>query len=238
MHANNIGQSVNTVSRGLVWGLGTVLGPVVGGGFEKVTWRWAFYINLLFGAVLIPIYFFVLPSTNPVPEQTARNKLARFDWTGSVLNVAGFTTLVMAINFGGTLYAWNSGQIIALFVVSGILWVLFLIQQGFEFATTREDRLLPIHLFKQLQPTLLFIACTTVGMVTYPTVYYIPIYFQFTRGDDAIQSAVRLLPFIFLLIVAIQSNGMLMSRFGYFKPWYLLGSILALVPAVVFGMLF
>ena len=30
---------------GLIWGVGTVLGPVVGGGFELYTWRWAFYIN-------------------------------------------------------------------------------------------------------------------------------------------------------------------------------------------------
>lgn len=32
----------------LVWGIGTVLGPVVGGGFELYTWRWAFYINRIF----------------------------------------------------------------------------------------------------------------------------------------------------------------------------------------------
>jgi MFS family permease len=31
---------------GLIWGVGTVLGPVVGGGFDKVNWRWAFYLNL------------------------------------------------------------------------------------------------------------------------------------------------------------------------------------------------
>ena len=33
----------------IAWGLGTVLGPVVGGAFaenESATWRWAFYINL------------------------------------------------------------------------------------------------------------------------------------------------------------------------------------------------
>lgn len=34
-----------TLNSGLFWGIGTVLGPVVGGSFELYTWRWAFYIN-------------------------------------------------------------------------------------------------------------------------------------------------------------------------------------------------
>ena len=33
---------------GVTWGIGAVLGPVVGGAFatSAATWRWAFYINL------------------------------------------------------------------------------------------------------------------------------------------------------------------------------------------------
>lgn len=33
---------------GLIWGLGCILGPVIGGAFStsNATWRWAFYINL------------------------------------------------------------------------------------------------------------------------------------------------------------------------------------------------
>lgn len=33
---------------GLVWGVGAVLGPVVGGSFStsSATWRWSFYLNL------------------------------------------------------------------------------------------------------------------------------------------------------------------------------------------------
>ncbi|KAE8373893.1 hypothetical protein BDV26DRAFT_54726 [Aspergillus bertholletiae] len=46
--------------------------------------------------------------------------------------------------------------------------------------------------------------------------HYIPIYFQYTEGDNAIRSAVRLLPFICMLVVAIRGSGVTMSRIGYF----------------------
>lgn len=54
---------------GLTWGIGIVLGPVVGGGFSvsSVGWRWSFYINLLIGAVCAPAYLFLLPSKDPRP---------------------------------------------------------------------------------------------------------------------------------------------------------------------------
>lgn len=139
----------------------------------------------------------------------------------------------MGINFGGTLYDWDRAQIIALFIVSGILWITFVVQQGFTIITSFDNRLLPIHLLKLKEPALLFIACASAGIVTYPSVYYIPIYFQYTKGDSAIISAVRLLPFICMLVVAIQGSGIMMSRVGYYKPWYLAGSVLAPVPAVL-----
>ena len=216
-----------------MWGLGTVLGPVVGGGFELYTWCWAFYINLLFGAILLPAYLFVIPSNDPLPGVSVWQKLARFDWVGAVLSVGAFTTLVMAINFGGTLYAWSSGQIIALFVVSAILWVVFGLQQAFNILTPGPNRMFPMHLLRRKEPVLLFISCAAVGAVAYVSVYYIPIYFQFTQGDSAIKSAVRLLPFIFLLITSIPASGAAMSRVGYYKPWYLGGSIIALIPAIL-----
>lgn len=199
---------------GLVWGLGTVLGPVVGGAFELYTWRWAFYINLLFGAILLPTYVFIIPSNHPLPGVSAWQKLAGFDWLGTTLSVGAFVTLVMGINFGGTLYTWNSGQTISLFVVSGALWIIFGAQQGFNIATSVDTRILPNHLFAQKEPVLLFISCAAVGAVSYVSVYYIPIYFQFVQGDNAIKSAVRLLPFIFLLITTIPTSGAVMSHLG------------------------
>ena len=205
----------------------------MGGALELYTWRWCFYINLCFGAILLPIYFVVIPSSIPTSGISKRERAASFDWVGAVLSIAGFTVLIVAIQFGGLKYAWNSGPIIALFVVGGLLWVAFGVQQSFNIFTTPENRMFPVHLMKNKEAVLLFFIGVCVATISYVDVYYIPIYFQFTRGDSAVRTALRMLPFITLLIVLILSSGFLMSWFGYYKPWYIGGSAIALVGAVM-----
>lgn len=189
----------------------------------------------MFGAVLLPTYIFVIPSADPLPDKTQKEKAAQFDWVGAVISIGAMVTLIMAINLGGALYEWNSGSEIALFVVSGVLWIAFGAQQGLCIMTNKQERIFPVHLLKQKMPVLLFLACSSVAAVAYVSVYYIPIYFQFTRGDTAIYTAVRLLPFIFLLITTIQLSGIMMTRYGWFKPWYVVGSLSSLITAVLMG---
>jgi hypothetical protein len=56
--------------------------------------------------------------------------------------------------------------------------------------------------------------------LTSPFQQYIPLYFQFVHSDSAITAAVRLLPFICVLIFTVLLNGALMPVFGYYMPWY------------------
>lgn len=183
----------------------------------------------------MPVYFFVIPSADPLPDKTHREKIAQLDWVGAIVSVGAMVTLIMAINLGGSLYEWNSGSEIALFVISAVLWVAFGLQQSFCIFTNKEQRMFPVHLLRQKMPILLFLACSSVATVAYVSVYYLPIYFQFTRGDTAIYTAVRLLPFIFLLITAMHFSGQLMSRYGWYKPWYVVGSLSSLVTAALMG---
>ena len=221
------------MNSGLVWGIGTVLGPVVGGAFEKYNWRWAFYINLLIGAVFAPVYIFILPSSDPSPNTPLHKRVSDFDFIGTVLSIGAFVCIIMAISFGGTLYAWNSGPIIALFVVSGLITIAFGIQQKMTILTTTASRMFPVHFFKNKEALLLFVLAASCNACVFTAIYYIPIYFQFTRQDSALDSAVRLLPLIFLLSSMILLNGFLMSKLGYYQPWYIGGSVLALIASVL-----
>ena len=182
---------------------------------------------------MLPTYFFVIPSSDPNTGLSKRERVASFDWVGAALSIAGFTIIIIAIQFGGLSYDWDSGSEIALFVVGGIVWIAFGVQQSFNIFTSPENRMFPVHLMKNKEAVLLFLIGVCVATISYVDVYYIPLYFQFTRGDSAIKTALRMLPFILLLIALILSSGFLMSWFGYYKPWYLGGSAIALVGSVL-----
>jgi len=217
----------------LIWGVGTVLGPVVGGGFERISWRWAFYLNLFIGALCAPAYLFLIPSFDPAGTMGKKDRLRKLDWLGALLSAGGFMTLTMGVSFGGALFAWSSAREIVLFVLAGILWILFFAQQSWAILTTRENRVFPVHLLVQREPALLFVSMAAGSAAVFVGIYYTPIYFQFTRGDSGIQAAVRLLPFLCFLSTSIIANGALLPRTGYYKVWYIVGSVLACAGGAV-----
>ncbi|KAF9775204.1 hypothetical protein IL306_006714 [Fusarium sp. DS 682] len=143
---------------GFIWGIGTVLGPVVGGslGDSSATWRWAFYLNLLVGAVIGPIYILLLPDFKPQAGVPLLSRLAQIDYLGTVLSIGSVLCLIMAMNFGGVLWSWGAGRSIGLFVTAGVLLILFVFQQIFLIGTTLENRLFPMHFWKSRTMICLF----------------------------------------------------------------------------------
>jgi MFS family permease len=220
---------------GITWGLGTVLGPVIGGAFtdSSATWRWGFYINLVIGGVFAPVYLFLLPSFNPRPNDSLKKKLVEIDWIGLTLMIGFFTSLLMAISMGGQIWAWGSARSIALFVVFAVLIIAFGIQQTFTIFTTVENRLFPIQFLRQPAILVLFACTSSAAAAIFVPIYFIPIFFQFSRGDSALDAAVRLLPFIILLVFFCLFNGFAMSKYGLYMPWYLFGGILVVIGSAL-----
>jgi len=183
----------------------------------------------VFGAVFIPILLTSLPKFDPRPGMKLGPRFALFDYVGTVLQAGFLTSGIMAINFGGTLYSWGSGQTIGMFVASGVLLIAFGIQQTFWIFTSEDGRMFPVHFLKMKEPVLLFILMAANNAGAFILMYYIPLYFQFTRGSGALHSGVQMLPLIIAVTVAIMLNGAMMSKFGYYFPWYICGSALILI---------
>ncbi|KAK8060924.1 hypothetical protein PG996_010854 [Apiospora saccharicola] len=188
---------------GVVWGSGAVLGPVVGGAFatSSATWRWAFYINLVVAAICAPIYIFYLPPVTPngtAADSPIAQKLKAMDWVGFVGSTGAAVSLTLVLTFAGSTWGWNDARTIAVFVVSGALFTMALLNIVTAMAATN----------------------------IYVPVYYIPLYFAFTIGDSELMAAVRLLPYICFLAVLNMMSGALLPRVNYYWILYLIGGIL------------
>ncbi|KAI9805868.1 MAG: hypothetical protein M1825_000482 [Sarcosagium campestre] len=220
---------------GLTWGTGTVLGPIIGGAFSdsSATWRWSFYINLVIGAIFAPVYFFVLPSFDPRPGVSTKTRFRQIDYVGSILIIGAMVSGVMAISFGGITYTWNSGKIIGLFVCSGILFILFGFQQTYAIFTTIDQRLFPVDFLKSKMMLMLFVMTSCAVTIVYTPIFFIPLFFQFVRGDSALEAGVRLLPYVVFLVAFVVGNGAAMSKYGYYMPWYLFGGVFGIIGAAL-----
>jgi hypothetical protein len=174
------------------------------------------------------VYIFIFPSHNPREDLSVVSKLRDVDWVGAVLNGGTSVLFIIVVTFGGSTYTWNSGAAIALWVVWGVCLVAFAIQQAFTLFTTPERRIFPVHFLKSRSLVLLYVATAAAAAANAATLYYIPLFFQFTRSDSALQAAVRLLPFIVVFIFCVMFAGGLIPRLGRYNVFYMVGGTLVL----------
>ncbi|KAL7941053.1 major facilitator superfamily domain-containing protein [Trichoderma barbatum] len=208
---------------GFCWGIGAVLGPVIGGSFveSSATWRWAFYINLIVGGAFAPIYIFGLPDIHPIVGVSVWDRVKKIDFVGCILGVGTWVSFCMAFTMAGGQWAWKDGRTIGMIVAFAVIITSFAIQQAFCIFTTPENRSFPVHLLKSRSQILLYIATASNITSLFVIVYFIPIYFQFVHGDSAINAAVRLLPFVVLTVCFNLASGHLLSKVKYYMPIFL-----------------
>ncbi|KAK0634569.1 major facilitator superfamily domain-containing protein [Bombardia bombarda] len=217
---------------GLCWALGIISGPIIGGAFADnphATWRWAFYINLPLCAIIFPTLLFI-PSLSLAPATTPLlARLSTFDYAGALLHIASLSLLSITLLFSGSIWPWSSAPTIALWILTTLVLLAYLTQQSLSLLTTPHNRIMPVHLLTHRTAALTAVG-TAASATTYAvTMYYSPLFFAFARGHSPLGAAVRLLPFICVLIVFIVLSGGLLPAARYYAPYYLAAGALYVV---------
>ncbi|MCJ1391937.1 hypothetical protein MMC18_004804 [Xylographa bjoerkii] len=208
---------------GVSYTIAAIFGPLLGGAFSQdVTWRWCFYINLPLGgfALALLCIFFHTPSTAKATEASWKEKLLQMDPVGIVLTMGCIISFIIALQYGGQAYAWNSSVVIGLLVGS----ILTLIALGVWEHVQDDYAMLPRRLLKRRS---LWAGCVFQLFFSgcyFLLLYYLPIYFQSIEGVNAIQSGVRNLPLMIAACLAILAGGIIVTKTRHATPFMALGA--------------
>lgn len=128
----------------VVFIVASAIGPLVGGAISSgTTWRWCFWLNGV-GFLVIALVVTVFPKTKAEAKQGFRKSVLRVDWLGLILLLAAAILVIIPLQEGGTDLAWDSGTIIALFVVGGFCWIAFGSWQTWLAFSAEDSGVLPM----------------------------------------------------------------------------------------------
>ncbi|MDN4613924.1 MDR family MFS transporter [Leifsonia sp. F6_8S_P_1B] len=204
---------------GGIMAVGTVGGPLIGGLLtDSIGWRWNFFV----GVPVAIIAIILLQATLKLPKRPARK--VRIDYLGAVFLAAGVSLLLIWVSLAGKDFEWASWT--TAWMVGGA--VLLLIATVITELVVKEP-IIPLGMFKNRTFTLAVIASISVGVAMFGTSVFLGQYMQVARGATPTESGLLTLPMIFGLLISSTVVGNLISRFGKYKAFMVVGAILLTV---------
>ena len=219
---------------GGVMALATIGGPLLGGVITDAWgWRWNFFVSLPVAIVAL----ILVQATLHVPARPP--KKTRIDYVGIVLlSVAVSLLLIWVTNAGTTVTGdwadlannndWWSLNTILMVGGSILATVLFIVV---ELRST--EPLIPLSLFRNRTFTLSVIASIATGIAMFGASVFLSQYMQLARGATPTEAGLMTIPMIGGLLLSSIGVGALVTKYGTWKPYLVVGSVLLIAGAAL-----
>ena len=191
----------------VTWGLGSMLGPVLGGIILALgSWRWIFLVNLPIGIIATVAAFLLLHDVNPTPRGE------RFDLIGALLFSIGLVSLLLGIT-GGIGPGWLSPGILSCFAISAFALAAFIIRERHI-----AYPMLDLRLFANHQYAFSVAAAALQSLSVFSVNFLLIFYLQGVRGFNPLMAAFLILPLPIVTSIVGPLSGLWGDRKGGTVP--------------------
>jgi hypothetical protein len=168
--------------------------------------------------------FLAFKNTSQPKSAPLQQKLFNLDLNGAVMIAGCFSCFVLAMHWIG-INPWTCARVIGSFIGFAILLIGFVVNEWLM----GNKAMVQTHLFrnKMILANLFYIFFLAGAF--FPLMYTLPVQLQSVNHTSASQSGVRLIPLVLgVSVFTMISNGLL-TFWRHYKPWLLLGALLATI---------
>lgn len=161
-----------------VWGSSSVIGPLTGGLIVQYGhWPWIFWLSVPFGLISVLLVGYFL-------RERVQAKQHSIDYAGAALFFVGLSTLMLALTQSSD---WGGGVLTALFVLAGVMLLLFIAQER-----RAVEPMMPLPLWRQPLIAAANGATLIAGIIMIGLIAYLPTFVQGVLGGSALMAGFAL----------------------------------------------
>ena len=188
---------------GAVYGLGSVVGPVLGGYItDHFDWTWVFLVNVPAGIVVLLILL-------RFPENGLAIRNRKVDYAGIAFLALTLTPIMLALSWAGAHHPWASPQVLGLLVLGlamggALVWV----------ESRAEYPIVPLSIYRNRTAVTCIAITSLAGFGMYSCMVLTPLFLQGALGSSASGSGQFLTALMLGLVAGTIVSGQLLSRAG------------------------